>query len=277
MDSGAVTPLDDTDERRLISSGTWTSPAARAAAAKVRSVTFGEYAAAWLVGRKVRGRPLADRTRDGYQDLLDAHILPAFDPVPSKAITPEMVDHWYELCAVGRPTRQARAYSLLRTILGTAVDRNLIQVANPAKICGGGSAERAKKVRPATLTELETLAAAMPDKNRLMVMRASWCALRFSELAELRGSDVDLKTGVVRVRRGVIRTRVSDDEGGRRMVAKVKTPKSDAGSTTSPSHPPLAGPPRRTRPRRVVVPRCRRRPPRPVLAVRQGQRHQQTG
>jgi integrase len=190
----------------LISAGTWTSPADRTAAAKRKPVTFGEYAEAWLSGRKVRGRALADRTRDSYRDLLDAYILPTFATVPLKAITPEMVDHWYELCAVGRPTTQARAYSLLRTILGTAVDRNLIQTANPAKVRGGGSAERAKKVRPATLAELETLASAMPDKHRLLVLLASWCALRFGELAELRRTDIHLKRGVVRVRRGVIRT-----------------------------------------------------------------------
>ncbi len=95
----------------------------------------------------------------------------------------------------------------------------------------GGSAERAKKVRPATLTELETLTAAMPDKHRLLVLLASWCALRFGELAELRRNDIDPKDGVVRVRRGVIRTRTTcDDEGGaRRMTTVVKTPKSDAG------------------------------------------------
>ncbi len=94
---------------------------------------------------------------------------------------------------------------------------------------GGGSAERAKKVRPATLAELETLAAAMPDKHRLLVLLASWCALRFGELAELRRNDIDLKRGVVRVRRGVIRTRATDDDGILRMTTVVKTPKSDAG------------------------------------------------
>ena len=54
-------------------------------------------------------------------------------------------------------------------------------------------------------------------------------ALRFGELAELRRNDIDLKNGVVRVRRGVIRTRVTDDDGTHRMTMMVKTPKSDAG------------------------------------------------
>ena len=37
-----------------------------------------------------------------------------------------------------------------------------------------------------------------------MVLLAAWCAMRFGELAELRRSDVDVKTGVVHIRRGVI-------------------------------------------------------------------------
>lgn len=187
---------------------------------KVRALTFGEYAEAWLTGRTVRGKALADRTREHYRKLLDTYILPTFGETPLKFITPEQVDHWYAVTAVGKPTTQAHAYSLLRTILGTAVDRNLITSANPAKVRGGGSTERAKKVRPASLDELEAIVNAMPERYRLMALLASWCALRFGELAELRRSDVNTRTGELRIRRGVVRA-----EG--RVI--VKKPKSDAG------------------------------------------------
>lgn len=208
-------------ERRLISEGRWTSPAERAADRRLKPLLFGEYAEAWLAGRKVKGRPLAARTRDHYQALLDDHILPTFADVPLVEITPEQVDHWYELCAVGRPTTQAHAYSLLRTILGTAVDRRLIATANPAKVRGGGSTTRAKKVRPASLDELATIVDAMPERHRLMVLLAAWCALRFGELAELRRGDVDVKQGVLRIRRGVVRSKSAG--------VITKTPKSEAG------------------------------------------------
>jgi integrase len=169
----------------------------------------------------VRGKPLAARTLAHYRSLLDAHILPTFGATPLRYITPEAVDHWYALTAPGRPTLQAHAYSLLRTILGTAVDRGLITTANPAKVRGGGSTTRAKKVRPATLAELEALVNALPERYRLMALLASWCALRFGELAELRRGDVDTRAGVLRVRRGVVR---ADGE------VIVKAPKSDAGA-----------------------------------------------
>lgn len=198
----------------------WHPPEKRAADRRAKVLTLGAYADAWLAGRKVKGRPLAVRTRDHYRALLDDHILPTFADMPLTSITPEQVDHWYELCAVGRPTTQAHAYSLLRTILGTAVDRGLIKTANPAKVRGGGSTTRAKKVKPASLDELTTIAENMPERHRLMVLLAAWCALRFGELAELRRKDVDSKNGVLHVRRGVVRS----SEG-----VVTKAPKSDAG------------------------------------------------
>ena len=210
------------EERRLISAGDWTTPAERATQRRTR-VTFGEYATAWLAGRKVKGQPLADRTREHYEDLLESHIRPTFSDVPLTAITPEAVDHWYELCAIGRPTTQAHAYSLLRTILGTAVDRGLIKTANPAKVRGGGSTTRAKKIRPATLAELETIVQAMPAERRLMVLLAAWCAPRVGGRAALRRPHrVGRKeSGGLHRRRGVVRSR---DRG---RIAK--TPKSEAG------------------------------------------------
>lgn len=60
----------------------------------------------------------------------------------------------------------------------------------------------------------------MPAKYRPMVMLASWCALRFGELTELRRKDLDLTNGIVHVRRGVVRA------DGQKIVGD---PKSEAG------------------------------------------------
>ena len=195
---------------------TWNPNGTRAA----KALTFGTYAEKWLEGRRVKGQPLAARTRAHYRSLLDEHILPTFRDVPIRTITPDMVDEWYALTAVGKPTLQAHSYSLLRTILGTAVDRNLISTANPAKVRGAGSTTRVKKVKPATLAELETITGSMPERYRAMTLLAAWCALRFGELAELRRGDVNTKTGILHVRRGVVRA------AGQTIVKK---PKSDAG------------------------------------------------
>lgn len=201
-------------EQALIASGSWSSPAARVAA-RSRALTFGQYADRWMTGRDLK-----PRTRDHYRSLLDRQILPTFAAVPLKAITSEAVRDWHADLDRTRPTLRAHAYGLLRTILATAVADEKIP-ANPCHIRGAGTTKRARKIRPATLAELEALAAAMPERYRPMVMLSSWCGLRFGEVTELRRKDLDLTSGVIRVRRAVVRS-----EG----QAIVGRPKSDAGT-----------------------------------------------
>lgn len=215
-----------TDERRLITAGAWSSPSARRAGRQAELPTLGDYAPRWLASRKVKGRPLADRTRDHYQELLDRFILPTFGDTPLLSITPEAVAHWYDTAAVGTPTYQAHSYSLLRAILSTAADptknsgRPLVPF-NPCGIVGGGSAGTKRRTRPATAEEVATIVMAMPERHQLMVLLADGCALRFGEIAELRRSDVDTKNAVIRIRRGVVRSKSAG------VIAKA--PKSDAG------------------------------------------------
>jgi integrase len=191
----------------------WVSPDAAKYAPKVPE--FGEYAAAWL-----KGRDLAGGTRVLYRIILANQILPAFEDVPLTAITPAAVREWHSgLRTQTGPTQRARAYSLLRTILGTAVTDDII-AASPCRVRGAGQAKTVREVRPASLPELEALAAAMPPRYRLMVLLAAWCAMRFGELAELRRADVDVRNGVIHIRRAVART----DDG-----PVVKGPKSHAG------------------------------------------------
>lgn len=205
------------DERRLIAAGAWTTPAARSQAARtpeVFPVTFADYAAAWLAQRDIR-----PRTREHYATLLQRELYPTFGHLPLPAITPASVRVWHAALGRARPTTRAHAYGLLRTILGTAVADGELS-ANPCTIRGAGTAKRAARVQPLTLDELAALVAALPERYRLMTLLAAWCGLRFGELTELRRRDVDLDTGVIRVRRAVTRT------GGAFVVGR---PKSEAG------------------------------------------------
>jgi integrase len=136
---------------------------------------------------------LKPRTRALYRSLLDQKILPELGDLPLKSITSLTVRQWYATLPAEHPTRRAHAYSLLRTILGSAVTEDLIP-ANPCHIRGAGNARRKHQIKPASLTELSTIVNAMPERYRLMVMLACWCALRFGELTELRRGDIDLKT-----------------------------------------------------------------------------------
>lgn len=225
-----------TDERRLISAGTWTPPARRAELKRQNPLTVGEYAEVWLATRKVKGKPLAANTRDGYRDLLDRFILPTWADVPLADVTATGIDNWYERVAINTPTYRARAYSLLRTILGTAVQRRLLEV-NPAHVRGGGNVKAAHDVRPATLEELAHMVAATSEKRRMMLQLAAWCGLRFGEITELRRKDIDMKANFIRVKRGVVW--VKDPETGK-TVPIVKEPKTEAGIRPVPIPPHLA-------------------------------------
>ncbi|WP_293356016.1 site-specific integrase [Mycolicibacterium sp.] len=205
----------------------WTPPEALAAetAPARKALTFKGYADDWLRHRQVKGRPLKDRTREHYRDLLDDHILPTFGALPLASITGDDVRDWYQRLDPDTPTLRAHCYGLLRTILGTAAANGKI-AANPATITGAGSVKRVHTPRPASVYEVQAIAWEMPRRYRAMVMLAAWCALRFGELTELRRRDVLLSApdddpeGVVRIVRGVVRT-----EDG----FKSTTPKSDAG------------------------------------------------
>ena len=182
-------------------------------------ITFGAYSQRWLANRQVAGRPLKARTREHYQTILDAHLVPVFGNRQLGAIKPRDVRQWYEATLADRPTMRSHAYSLLRTIFTSAVNEELLD-ANPARIVGAGRAKRVHKIRPASVDELAVLTEAMPDRLQLMVTLASWCALRFGEIVELRRGDIDLGQEVIRIRRAATRIK---------GTYIVTTPKSDAG------------------------------------------------
>ncbi|BBY91313.1 putative prophage phiRv2 integrase [Mycobacterium gallinarum] len=210
-----------TDRRREIDRELWSPPGKEQQPRRQRAVTFAEYAERWLETRTVKGRPLRPRTREHYRKLLDEHLVPAFGTTPLRAITPEAVDRWYAKTSNDAPTLRAHMYSLLRTILESArTDRDRLIEVNPCMIRGAATAQRKSQTRPASLAELDTIVAAMPERFHAMVLLASWCALRFGELVELRRRDVDLGHRVVRVRRAAVRV-----DGG----WQVGDPKSDAG------------------------------------------------
>lgn len=194
------------------------------------TITVGAYAARWLANRQVAGRPIKARTREHYDAILDAHLLPAFGARQLAAIRPKDVREWYERTLTDRPTMRSHAYSLLRTILASAINDELID-ANPARIVGAGRATRVHKIQPASVAEIAELAAAMPDRLQLMVLLASWCALRFGETIELRRRDIDVAGEVIRIRRAAVRVKQTGNtaDNPAKYLYEVTSPKSEAG------------------------------------------------
>ncbi|SMC93237.1 tyrosine-type recombinase/integrase [Janibacter indicus] len=201
-------------ERRLIQDDDWTPTKSRRARVIRATESFGPYAEAWLEYRELK-----PRTRALYRRQLDRFLLPYFADTSLRDITPAVVRVWHSRLDPTKPTQRAHVYGLLRSILSTAVADEIIQ-ANPCRVRGAGTVKRARRVEPATLDELEILVTEMPEKYQALVLIGAWCGLRFGEMAELRRGDINLVTGQLQVRRGVVRIRGQ---------VTVGSPKSDAG------------------------------------------------
>jgi len=203
---------------REVDRGTWTAPQP-AGEAHRGAPTLRSYSGTWLAARELK-----PRTRLLYRALLDGHVLPGLGDVELTRLTPTTVRNWYAGLDPSAPTQRAHAYSLLRSIMATAVSDDLTPT-NPCRIRGGGSASTQHTTRVASLAELEVMVEAVPEHRRPLLLLAAWCGLRFGELAELRRGDIDLDGGVLRVQRGVTRASgqvfIGDPKSaaGRRTVA----------------------------------------------------------
>lgn len=201
----------------------WVSPEERLAASRRRAepkVRFGEYGEKWIVERRnSKGEPLRALTRKDYELVLAKYLVPTFGDRPIDQITRADVRAWHTKLGATAPRTRAKAYGLLRAIMNTAVDDELV-AASPVHIRGAGAQATKRKVEPATPAEIEIMADAMPPRLRASVIISAWCALRYGELAELRRKDIDVKRNLIRVRRAV-----TFPPGG----PVVGPPKSDAG------------------------------------------------
>lgn len=175
-----------TDERRLISSGSWSSPTARLTASRRAEEArlarvFEDYARAWLQGR----HDLRPATIDSYRRALSRHLVPAFGRTPIDEITIEMVRTWYASYGDRTPTARAHAYAVLTSTMSQALDGELI-IRTPCRIKSGGRAKVKREPEVLTLPELLALAAAMPRQHQALTLLAGLCGLRFGEAVALR-------------------------------------------------------------------------------------------
>jgi integrase len=171
------------------SRSTWIDP-------RAADVTLAAFTERWLANRS----QLRPTTRELYERLLRLHILPTFGDLRLAQLNSSAIRQWHgELSGSRYPgaSTVAKAYRLLRTVLNTAVEDNVIGK-NPCLIEGAG-VERAPERPTATIPEVFKLADAIERRYRLMVVLAAFGGLRLGELLGLRRADVDVRNGVVRI------------------------------------------------------------------------------
>jgi integrase len=169
------------EKQTEIRRGEWTDPDAGA-------ITFAEFAERW-----VKERRLAATSEELYRRLLRLHLLPFFGGTHLDEIAPPDVRSWRfeRLETTGAPTTVAKAYRLLKAIMQTAADDEMIR-RNPCRIRGAGK-ELAPERPVASVAQVDALAEAMGPRWRLMLYVAAYGPARPEELAGLRRRDVDVE------------------------------------------------------------------------------------
>jgi integrase len=197
-----------TDMRR----GNWLNPDAG-------QVEFRVYATKW-----VEERDLKPRSRQEYDRTLRLHILPILGGKALAQLKPPVIRSWRKTLQdneVGKST-VAKSYRILKAILNTAVDDELIR-RNPCRIAGAGQ-DKAEERPTATLDEVFRIASTIQPRYRLLVWLACFASLRFGELIGLRRRHVfpDVPELKVAIATGEL-------DGG---IQYDDDPKSDAGKRT---------------------------------------------
>lgn len=146
--------------------------------------------------------------------------------MPLGKLTPAEVRRWHsDRLANTGPVRTRQAYSLLRTILGTAVKDELL-ASNPSSIRGAGQARSPK--RPfVSRDQADAQAAALPADMRVLLVVTLWAHLRVGELLALRRGDVSLADGTVHVHRQMVELKTgtleSSTKTGRGRIVHLPT------------------------------------------------------
>lgn len=187
------------EERRLVASGSWTSPVARAdraldEARRRQENVFASYAASWLDSR----HHLRPSTRSSYRTAIQRHLIPSFGETPMNAITAEMVRHWFASYGDRTPTARAHAYQVLSSIMADAEGDEVIS-RSPCRIKAGHRTRVIREPEVLTLPELLELAEHMPRRHRALTLLCGLAGLRFGEAVALRRRDVDLDGGSLTV------------------------------------------------------------------------------
>ncbi len=178
----------EASERSDRASGDWIDPLGG-------KILLAHYASTWLKTRV----NLRIRTRELYEGLLRLHVLPALGNRCIGELSTATVRTWYaSLFDKGlQQSTCAKAYRLLRTILGTAVEDGLI-AKNPCSIKGAGVARSLE--RPiASVAEVLALAEAIEPQLRVAVLLATFAGLRLGEILALTQERIDFDEATVAV------------------------------------------------------------------------------
>lgn len=148
---------------------------------------------------------LEPSTREGYRYSIDKHLMPTFGSMRMLDVLPSCVREWVAaLSAAGVTPATIRHNKIVLSAIFTTALNDQVTLLHP---CRGVKTPTVpvKAFLIVTPDQFEALYAALPDENaRLLVETAIDSGLRWGELTELRGKDLDPVTCILTVSRAVV-------------------------------------------------------------------------
>lgn len=146
-----------------------------------------------------RGR-LRACTLAGYESALTLHVLPRWGELELEAITPEDVQSWIDSFEL--PGAAEKAYKTLRQVIRWAIRRLGVRMYDPTAV--GVELPHKPAHRPRTMEASQVrayLRALWGHECEAVAICSITLGLRRGEACGLKWSDIDLRTGEVRIRR----------------------------------------------------------------------------
>lgn len=177
---------------------------------------FDEAAKAYMADKSKR---LRATTLEGYESALRCHVLPMFGGREIESITFEELQAWVDSFAL--PGAAEKAYKTFRQVYRWAVRRRQLRIWDVTQGIELPAKPAASRPTLSADDEREMLRGIVGQPFEAAVLLGAALGLRRCEACAVRIEDVDWRSGIVHVRRGLHRV------GGRVVETAPKTKRSD--------------------------------------------------
>lgn len=148
---------------------------------------------------------LEPSTRESYRYVLNKHLLPFFGPMRMVDVLPSHVREWVsDRTAAGVSPATVRHTKIVLSAVFTTALNDQVTLLHPCKGVKTPTVP-VKEFRIITPEQFEAIYQAVPDGQlKLLIETAIDSGLRWGELTELRGSDLDPVSRILTVTRAVV-------------------------------------------------------------------------
>ena len=177
------------------------------------SMVFGEVAVKWADIVKTQ---VAETTFWNYQKAMNKHTLPVFGNHHIDAITSLEIEVFISNLACSSKTKQ-NILTPFRLVMKFAKKHKIIQT-NPFVDVDPIKKTKSTQKRPLTIDEIHHFVQTVNEFWKPLFILMFFSGIRVAEAAALKWNHVDLKNGLVKVRKNLVRLK-----GGRIVIKKPKT------------------------------------------------------